>query len=116
MSIKEILEKANQIHLQMVMLDELGKHSMSAKQLRELCESIGGDYESILPILKRANLIKAEPKHGYMIVYSLNRNLSLPLPNRKSQSSIIFSVSYGNPSRKPVLYCRVEIPCWETVK
>jgi hypothetical protein len=81
---------------------------------RELVEGMGGDYDFILPILKKANLIIAEPKHGCNIVYALNRNLNLPLP-RKSQSSINFSVSYGNPSKKPILYCRLEIPVFETV-
>jgi len=74
---KKVLESVTQINLQIKVLEELGKRSMTSKELREYVESLGGDYSFILPILKESGLIKVERidtgRRGRDYVYSIKK-------------------------------------------
>jgi hypothetical protein len=107
------VEKANRIDLQMAILEELGKNPMNSAKLRELIEGMGGCYELILPILKKAKLIKAE-RNGTDWVYSLNSKVKEEVKS-ESQSSINYFVKFGNPSKIPVFSCRVKFPVYEVI-
>jgi len=108
------VEKANRIDLQMAILEELGKNPMNSAKLRELIEGMGGCYELILPILKKARLIKAE-RNGTDWIYSLNSKVKEEVKSESSQSSINYSVKLGNPSEIPVFSCRVKFPVYEVI-
>lgn len=73
--LKKKLERANQISIQMKVLEELGKRKMTRRELREYVESLGGDFATILPILKNSGLVRAERidtgQRGRTYVYSL---------------------------------------------
>lgn len=74
--LRKAVEKANQIGIQILALEELGKRRMTSKELRQYIESLGGDYSSILPILKNSGLIEAKSvntgRRGRTYFYSLN--------------------------------------------
>jgi hypothetical protein len=107
------VENANRIDLQMAILEELGKTPMNSAKLRELIEGMGGCYELILPILKKARLIKAE-RNGTDWIYSASREIKEEVKS-ESQSSISYSVRLGNPSEIPVFSCRVKFPVYEVI-
>jgi len=71
------LNKANQIEIQMKVLEELAKKPMTSRELRQFIESLDGNYYLILPILKSSGLIeikRAEAgKQGSGFVYSLKK-------------------------------------------
>jgi len=74
--LKKELEKANQISIQIKVLEKLAEvKMMTSKQLRQYVESLGGDYELILPVLKASGLIKSERidtgQRGRAFYYSL---------------------------------------------
>lgn len=75
---KKVVEQANQIHVQIKVLEALSEKKMTSQELREFIESHGGDYYRILPLLKNAKLIKVEPvndgKRGRKFVYSINNS------------------------------------------
>jgi nucleoside-triphosphatase THEP1 len=111
--VKEILSKANQISIQVIMLEEIGKHPLTSRQLRELTESMGGDYDKLIQILRSNGLVNAK-QDGHTLLYSLTPISKKEQP-RVSQSSINFSISVGNPTKEPILWCRVKSPIFETV-
>jgi len=58
--IRELIEKANAIGVQMVVVRQLQKGPLFDFELRELIENLDGDYELILPILKKSGLVRLE--------------------------------------------------------
>lgn len=73
--LRKEIEKANQIRVQMLVLEELGKRKMNSQELRNFIESLGGDFSTILPILKNSGLIQTKRidtgQRGRSFVYSL---------------------------------------------
>jgi len=70
------LEKANQIEIQIKVLEELAKKPMSSAELRQFIESLGGNHYLMLPILKNSGLIEVKrvtSKQGTGFVYSLKK-------------------------------------------
>ena len=109
--LKISVEKANHINLQLVVLEELGRNPMHSHQLRELIEGMGGEYYPIISVLKKAKLISAK-RDGRDWVYSLNSKKVKKVLKVRNQSSITYSISLGNPSEKPIFYCRVKSPMY----
>lgn len=68
--IRRELDKANQIQIQMKVLEKLGKTRMNSAELLDYIESLGGNYYLILPILKNTGLLKIE-RVGRHYVYSI---------------------------------------------
>lgn len=64
------LNKANQIEIQMKVLENLSEGKMTSAELRELIESLGGNHYFILPILKDTGLLRIE-RIGIHYIYSL---------------------------------------------
>jgi hypothetical protein len=99
----------------MVVLEELGKTPMNSAKLRELIEGMGGEYYQIIPILKKAKLIKAR-RDGTDWVYSLSSKVKEEVKSESSQSSINYAIRLGNPSETPVFSCRVKFPVYEVIE
>ena len=74
---RKMLNKANQIEIQMKVLEELAKKPMTSKELREFIESLGGCHYLLLPILKNSGLVEVKRaeagKQGSGFVYSLKK-------------------------------------------
>ena len=58
--IRKILNAANQIEIQMTVLDKLKDGPLTSREMREFIEGVGGEYETVVPILKGCGLIKTE--------------------------------------------------------
>ena len=73
--IRRALDKANQIQIQMRVLEKLKETQMTSAELRQFIESLDGDYYLLLPILKGSGLVNFEEintdKRGKYYVYSL---------------------------------------------
>ena len=71
------LDRANQIEIQMKVLEELSKKPMTSIELRQFIESLGGSYYLILPILKNSGLLEIKEvntgKPGKSYLYSLKK-------------------------------------------
>jgi DNA-binding PadR family transcriptional regulator len=70
--LKEKLEDANQIQIQVKALEELSKRKMNSQELQNFVEGLGGVYYLILPRLKESGLLETE-RDGWTNVYSLKR-------------------------------------------
>jgi len=55
------IEKANQISIQIRVLEELDKRSVNSLEPAQFIESLGDYYCQILPVLKNSGFIKTEP-------------------------------------------------------
>ena len=71
------LDKANQIEIQMKVLEELAKKPMTSAELRQFIESLDGNYYLLLPILKNSGLLEIKEakigKPGKSYLYSLKK-------------------------------------------
>lgn len=71
--LKEKLEKANQLEIQIKVIDEIKKRKkMNSRELEEFVESLGGVYYLILPRLKESGLLTVE-RDGWTPIYSLKQ-------------------------------------------
>jgi len=58
--IRITLENANQLSIQLCVIQQLQKGPLLDSELRELIENLDGDYELLLPILKKSGLVRSE--------------------------------------------------------
>ena len=74
---RKALDKVNQIEIQIKVLEKLSEGKMTSRQLRELIESLDGEYYLLLPILKNSGLLEVKRaeagKQGSGFVYSLKK-------------------------------------------
>ena len=59
-TIRNVLEDTFQVKIQVKVLEELKKGKLTSPKLKELVESLGGDYYFILPLLKRSGMLKTQ--------------------------------------------------------
>jgi len=74
---RKVLDRVNQIEIQIKVLEELAEKPMTSAELRQFIESLDGDYYLLLPILKSSGLVEVERaeagKQGTGFVYSLKK-------------------------------------------
>ena len=71
------LDRANQIEIQIKVLEKLSEKPMTSKELRQFIENLGGCHYLLLPILKNSGLVEVKRaeagKQGSGFVYSLKK-------------------------------------------
>jgi DNA-binding PadR family transcriptional regulator len=70
--LKEKLEKANQLDIQLKVLEKLAEGKMTSQELQAFVESLGGTWYLILPRLKKSGLLKVS-REGWETAYSLKQ-------------------------------------------
>jgi len=73
--LKREVMTANQIQIQLQVLEKLNETQMTSAELKDYIEGLGGNYYLLLPILKNTGLLKIgvedNGKRGRCFVYSL---------------------------------------------
>jgi DNA-binding PadR family transcriptional regulator len=70
--LRKQLEIANQLDIQLKVLEKLAEGKMTSQELQKFIEGLGGVYYLILPRLKESGLLKIE-KDGWTPIYSLKQ-------------------------------------------
>lgn len=70
--LRKKLELANQLDIQLKVLEKLAEGKMTSQELQEFVKNLDGNYYLILPKLKESGLLKVS-REGWYLSYSLKQ-------------------------------------------